>query len=355
MITIKKNKDLTNLNGFKVPIVAKKYIEIKDKEDLKELKLKKEPFYILGKGFNTLFTSKTFKGTIVHINIKGIEVIKETQDYIYLKVGAGEDWPNLVTHCVNNNWGGIENLAYIPGSAGSAVVQNISAYGENFQDVFYQASVFDLNKKKEKIYTKKDCQFGYRSSVFKKEENKIIAQIVIKLKKHPQINTNYFEKGARNISIKEILEKDFKKPYTVKDIAQVVTQIRKSKLPEVNKIPSIGSFFLNPFISKEKYFELKKKIPNLQWYPATKRSIYTQKENYLVKHKKVKIAAGQLLDVAGWKGKWINNCGCYYKNASIVVTNKKATGKEVLQFTRILQKDIKNKFGIELKEEAILV
>ncbi len=348
---ISKNASLKRLNGFKTNITAKRLIVIENPKDIRKIDIK-EDFFILGKGFNTLFATKYFKGDILNINIKGIKVIKEKNNYVYLKIGAGEDWINLVKYCVNKNWGGIENLAYIPGTVGAAVVQNIAAYGGNLQDVLIKVKTIDTKTKKGETYLKKECDFGYRTSLFKKEKNKIITYVYIKLSKKPKINTNYFEKGIRKNSIKEYLQQHFKKPYKVKDIAKAITDIRKSKLPEPNKIPSCGSFFLNPIISKKKYNYLKKRYSDIQAYPPTKRLVYT---NNIKKYKKVKISAGQLLDKAGWRGKWIKNCGCYHKNAAIVVTNKKATGEELLKFTKTLKRSIKSKFNIDLKEEVVIV
>src|SRR3989344_6062631 len=252
-----KNYSLNNENAFKVSLKAKFFSKANSVEELQELTsnsiFKKNKHFILGGGSNTLFT-KDFDGIVIKTSFKGINVLKETKDEVIIEVGAGENWNGLVHYAVNNDFSGIENLILIPGTVGAAPVQNIAAYGQNFEDVFYKLEAIDLSNGKMKVFDKRSCEFAYRTSFFKeKGENKyLVIKVTIKLSKNETINTTYH---SRYESIIGELKEFTQPPYNIRDISKAVTRIRERKFPDWEKVGTAGSFFLNPVITrKEKNF-----------------------------------------------------------------------------------------------------
>ena len=226
MIT-KKNFSLKNHNSFKIDVKAKEFIEINSKEELIKLNelLKNENILFLGGGSNILFT-KDYDGTVIHLNIKGINIEKENSDFSVVKANTGENWSDFIEFCLDNNLGGVENLSLIPGNVGSAPVQNIGAYGVELKDVFLSCEVFNTNDFSIKNFDLSDCKFEYRNSVFKKKKNLIILSIRLKLKNdNHSINTSY---GGVNEELKKL---NINNP-TIKDISRVVCNIRRRKLPD---------------------------------------------------------------------------------------------------------------------------
>jgi UDP-N-acetylmuramate dehydrogenase len=311
---ILENYDLKHLNTFGINAKARFFVEIKQEEELKEL-IKNSIFtenkkFFLGGGSNILIT-KDFDGIVVKISILGKKILEEDEKSVLLEVSAGENWHDLVTYAVNNNWGGIENLAFIPGTVGGAPVQNIAAYGGNFSDTFDSLYALNIENGEIKKFSKEECHFGYRDSVFKKELRGIyvILRVLIRLSKNPQIETSYYQMGITRDSIKDELQKNTKPPYSIKDVYNAVVGIRTRKLPDPSKIPTVGSFFLNIVVTKDKYEELKKKDPELQCYPPDDLHYENLDISNLKKEDFVKVATGRLLQDLGWLGKWIGNVG----------------------------------------------
>ena len=357
---IQKDFDLTKLNTLRINVKARFFVEIKDESDLKELfslpEFKNNKKYFLGGGSNVLFT-KDFDGIVVKVSISGKKVLEEGKENILLEVGAGENWHDLVTYAVNQNWGGIENLAFIPGTVGAAPVQNIAAYGENFSDVFDSLDAFNTETGEIEKFNKEQCEFGYRESVFKKELRGkfIIIRVLLELSKNPQIETSYYQIGITHNSVKEELQKLSKPPYGIKDVYEAVVSIRKRKLPDPEQIPNVGSFFLNSVVSKEKYEELRKQDSELQCYPREELKYVDKNDPILSNDPFVKIATGRLLQNLGWLGKWIGNVGIHDKHSLIIVTNGKATGEEVVNFAEKVKKSYIDKYGIILETEVNLI
>ncbi|KKT01112.1 MAG: UDP-N-acetylenolpyruvoylglucosamine reductase [Candidatus Nomurabacteria bacterium GW2011_GWA2_43_15] len=353
---IEKNYNLSKLNTFGIDVNAKFFVEINSEEDLKELfadpVFAENKKFFLGGGSNVLFI-RDFDGIVVKISMLGKGVVEDNDEVVFLEVSAGENWHDLVTYAVNNNWGGIENLAYIPGTVGAAPVQNIAAYGQNFSEVFESLDAFNIETGKIEKFNKAQCKFGYRDSIFKKElkGKYIILKIKIQLSKNPQIETSYYQIGIVRDSVKEELQKMSTPPYTIKDVYQAVVNIRKRKLPDPVKIPTVGSFFLNSVVSRKKYEELKKQISELQCYSPDqlyyKDSV--QNEDF------VKIATGRLLQELGWLGKWKGNVGVHEKHALVIITNGKATGEEVMDFAETIKKSYFERYGIKLETEVNIV
>jgi UDP-N-acetylmuramate dehydrogenase len=352
-----KNFNLIKYNAFKVNILAKYFAEIKNVNDIKSIienpKLGKEGKYILGQGFNTLFT-KNYDGLILKVDIKGKKIVKETDKEVVLELGAGEDWINLVEYALKHNWSGIENLSFIPGSVGAAPVQNIAAYGQNFDEVFVSLDAVNLNTGEVKAFNKNECEFGYRESIFKnKLKGKyIITKVRIKLSKETHIDTSYH---SRYGSIEGELAKFAKPQYTISDVSKAVISIRSAKLPDWKKVGTAGSFFLNPVITKKKLGEVQKIAPGVQFYPIDKLT-YPQPNDPTFDHANyVKVAAGWLFEELGWKGKRIGDVGTSPNQSLVVINYGNASTNELLSFTNKMKNDFEDKYKIKLEPEVNIV
>ncbi len=342
-----ENISLKNFNTFGIDVLAKYFVEISDKKDLFKLpslvKNLDVPYLILSGGSNILFT-KNFVGLIIKISTKGISImehpdsigIEDNDKYVYIKSEAGEVWDDLVKFCVNNNYGGIENLSLIPGLVGAAPIQNIGAYGQELKDSFFSLEALNLENGEIKNFNKDECKFYYRFSIFKTAlKNKfIIASITIKLNKTPEINLSYG-------NVKDKLIRLNKSNYTIKDVREIICKIRQSKLPDPNELGNAGSFFKNPIINKEKLELLKKAFPNIPFFISQKDQI--------------KIPAGWLIEKCEWKGKRIGDVGVHSKQALVLVNYGNALGEEILNLANQIKTDVKNKFDIELEEEVNIV
>ncbi len=360
LMKIKENYNLKDRNAFRIDVKARYFVEVTSEKNIVGIisnpKLKHLPKFILGNGSNTLFV-KNFDGLVIKVAIVGRKIIKEKSDHILLEANAGENWHELVSFAVDNGWGGIENLALIPGTVGAAVVQNIAAYGENFSNVFYSLDAIDLETGVTKQFMPEECEFGYRNSVFKNNpKNKyLVIKVRLKLSKHPQIETSYYQVGISHDSIKQELKKFAVEPYTIKDIYNAVVSIRTKKLPNEKIVPNAGSFFLNPVISLAKYKELASEVSELQCYPKDQLYYKNLDDAFLKNENLVKVAAGRLLQEIGWLGKWKGNCGIHDKHALIIVANGKASGKEIFNFAQIVKRDFFNHYGIPLESEVQIV
>lgn len=338
-MNIIENYPLLKLNTFGVDVKAKYFTSINTINELIELTktnlFKDLELLILGGGSNILFT-KDFDGLVVLNNIKGKEIINQNQQSIFLKIGAGENWHELVMYCVDNGWGGIENLSLIPGNTGTAPMQNIGAYGVEIKETFVQLEALEISSGKIVKFNNSDCEFGYRESVFKnKMKNQyIILNITLELKKNPVLNINYGD-------VKAILESQNIKNPGIKEVSNAIISIRQSKLPDPKKIGNSGSFFKNPIVSLNQLELIKKKYPNVV--------------NYEINENEFKIAAGWLIERAGWKGKKFNNYGVHEKQALVLVNYGLANGMEIFELSEKIILDIKDKFGITLEREVNII
>ena len=334
-----KNISLKRCNTFGLDYKAKYLVEIKSEKDLitlqKEKVFKSEKKLILGGGSNILFT-KDFNGLVVKNNIKGQEIVNENKNFIDFKIGAGENWHEIVLKCVDNNWGGIENLSLIPGNSGTAPMQNIGAYGVEIKDTFLQLEALELSSGNIKRFNKEDCKFSYRESIFKNEKKNqyLILNITLRLNKNPKLNIEYGE-------IKKTLQEQQIKSPTIKDVSNAIITIREKKLPDPKKIGNSGSFFKNPIISNQLLDKIIKKYPKIVHYKINKN--------------KTKIAAGWLIEKAGWKGKRIKNFGVHKNQALVLVNYGGAEGKEIYELSENIINDINLKFGISLEREVNII
>lgn len=291
----------------------------------------KNRFLILGGGSNLLFT-QNFDGVVVKMEPKGIEVLGENSSKVYVKVAAGEDWEDLIMYCMEHDYYGVENLTGIPGKVGSSPVQNIGAYGVEVKDVIFQVHAISLETKQKKVFSNDQCCFAYRDSIFKNDlKNKwIITAVVFELSKIKQFNLEY-------AALKGELDKRYPNP-TLQQLIALINEIRDAKLPDIKKIGSAGSFFKNPIIPKKHYESLKQNYSNLTGYETESGF--------------VKLAAGQLIDMAGWKGYREGDAGVYPLQALVLVNYGNATGKEIQNLYQKIQQSVLEKFQVAIVPEV---
>src|SRR5215204_1267433 len=325
---------LLTYNTFRIDVKTRYFSTFTNTDELYELTTyhSQLPRLILGGGSNILFI-KDYDGLVLKNEIKGIEIQHEDAEHVYVKAGAGENWHQFVLHCIHHNWAGIENLSLIPGNIGATPIQNIGAYGVELDDVFWSLEAFHLQEKKVHTFTRTDCEFGYRDSVFKNryKDQFAILSVTFQLRKKPIYHVSY---GA----ITEELEKMGVKEINIKAVSQAVINIRSSRLPDPEKIANTGSFFKNPEVSADKYEELKLKFPDIIAYPLAKGT--------------VKLAAGWMIEQCGWKGYRKGDAGCHAKQALVLVNYGNATGKEIYDLSEEILQSVKNKFDIVLEREV---
>lgn len=333
---IESDFSLKNYNTFGIEAKAKQFIAIHSKEELASLLKNHNDIFILGGGSNMLLTQNIDK-LVVHIDIKGIELIDTTEDFVWVKANAGENWHEFVLYCIANNYGGIENLSLIPGNVGTTPIQNIGAYGVEIKDTFFSCEAMEIETQKIVTFDKDTCQFDYRESIFKNElKNKyIITSVVFKLtKKNHILNTSY---GAIET---ELAANGITKP-SLKDVSDAVIAIRKSKLPDPKELGNSGSFFKNPIVQKTTYLEAIKKFPEMP--------------HYIISDTEVKVPAGWLIEQAGFKGKRFGDAGIHKNQALVLVNYGNATGSEILAVSKDIQKTIFEKFGIAIEAEVNVI
>ena len=325
---------LLSYNTFRMDVRCDRFILLEQESDVTELQnieFQSNPFYILGGGSNTLFT-KNFEGTIIHPNFKGIKVMEEHHDFVVLRVSAGEKWEDFQQYCIENQLYGLENLIGIPGLVGSAPVQNIGAYGVEVKDCIERVEGVYLNDFKSFTMNNATCRFGYRNSIFKEKlKNKcLITAVFFVLSKKEHYNISY-KALANELSSKNC-------PLSLKKVTESILDIRNSKLPDISKIGCAGSFFKNPIVKRIQYEQLLDKTPDLISYPID--------DEY------VKMAAGQLIEKAGWKGKRMGDAGVYPLQALVLVNYDSAEPQEIVNLCQNVIHDVRQMFGIELHPEV---
>ena len=334
-MNIQENISLKPFNTFGIDQNARFFVQVSSVEELKEaLKFAKTEdleVFILGGGSNILLT-QDLNLLVIKLEIKGIELLHEDADHVWVKSGAGEIWHDFVLFALEKYWAGIENLSLIPGTVGASPMQNIGAYGVEIKDVFESLEALNRETLEIEVFDSQKCQFGYRESVFKHElkGKYIICSVTFRLNKNPEFHTSY---GA----IQETLAKKGIKELSIRAISEAVIEIRQSKLPDPKVIGNSGSFFKNPTVSLEKYEELKEKFPSMPGYP--------QEEG-------VKLAAGWLIEQAGWKGYKKGEIGVHDKQALVLVNHGSGKGEELKQLSLEIQESVLAKFGVQLHPEV---
>ena len=337
-----ENISLRPYNTFGIDAKARYFAGFKDIDELSEL-LNSAPTstFILGGGSNILLT-KDFNGVVLRNEIMGIAELHEDSEYVYVKAGAGENWHRFVLYCIERNWAGVENLSLIPGNVGASPMQNIGAYGVEIEDLFWDLEAYHIRDKRIVTFTRTDCEFGYRDSVFKNKfkDQFVILSVTCQLRKKPRFNTSYgaIEQELESMGVKEL---------SIKAISDAVIRIRTSKLPDPNEIGNAGSFFKNPFVSKEEFSLLKAEFGNIAGHENIDGT--------------VKLAAGWLIEHCGpgsgtsWKGYRRGDAGCHAKQALVLVNHGNATGKEIYDLSEDILNSVKLKFRVRLEREVNLI
>ena len=331
-----RNSSLKKFNTFNVDEKAKVLVEIDRVSDLFTFLTKenqKDKMLVLGGGSNILFT-KSYEGIIISLKNKGIKLIDEDENNILVEISSGESWNDFVVWAVENNFGGVENLSLIPGNVGAAPIQNIGAYGVELKDVFYSCKGIMLDTLNEFEFTKSDCEFNYRSSIFKSTlKNKtIITSVKLNLTK---------SKHNFNVDYKELKENLLDTELTIKNISDQVIQIRKSKLPDPKIFGNCGSFFKNPIINISRHESLINKFPDIPFFKI-------DNNNY-------KISAAWLIDQSDFKNKKVKNVGVYSNQPLVIINHGNAKGKDILDFAKEIKETVIGNFDIELEEEVLIL
>ena len=335
MIRFSENHSLKAHNTFGVDVKAKYFFEFTELEDLEVFlqsnqSWQDEKLIVLGEGSNILFLDD-FDGLIIHPNVPGTNTVYEDRHHEWLEVGAGEIWDEFVQYAVDYQLGGIENLSLIPGMVGAAPVQNIGAYGQEVCNVVEKVKGFDLESGRAGEFSAAECKFAYRDSIFKRYlKNKfIITSVIFKLNKFPEFNLGY---GQLEEKVKE------KGDVNLGTIRDSVIEIRSSKLPDVKDLGNAGSFFKNPVVDVTFAENLKTSNPNMPLYPAAEG--------------KAKLAAGWLIEQAGWKGKRIGDAAVHDRQALVLVNHGRATGTEIFSLSERIKQSVLEQFGVELEREV---
>lgn len=334
---VRENYSLKNYNTFGIDVKCRYFVESDTESEFLEFvssyELKPEEIMVLGEGSNFLFTDD-FDGTVFYPTMKGMEIVEENDEHVWVKVGAGEVWDDFVAWAVEQGYGGVENLSLIPGHVGAAPVQNVGAYGMEAGDTIERVEAIQIEKARKETISAADCRFAYRDSIFKGEwKNRyIVTYVVFRLTKVPEFRLNYG-------SVREELQKLGE--MSLKNIRRAIIQIRRAKLPDVKELPNAGSFFKNPVVSREQAGQLKERYPELPIYP--------------VDEDRVKLAAGWLIEQCGWKGKDLGKAGVYEKQALILVNRAGASGVEVARLANEVKKSVFMTFGVWIEPEVYVI
>jgi UDP-N-acetylmuramate dehydrogenase len=332
-----ENFPLKDLNTFGVRANARYYAAFDSIASLNEIlaAYSSQPLLILGGGSNVLLT-KDFDGLVLKNDIRGIAKVAEDEEFVFVRAGAGENWHQFVLNTIEKGWGGLENLSLIPGCVGASPMQNIGAYGVEIKDVFEQLTAFHLEERSNYTFRAQACEFGYRESVFKRKYKGqfVIAEVTFKLRKNPVLNTTY---GA---IASELKARGIDHP-TIRDVSDVVISIRQSKLPDPKETGNAGSFFKNPSVNIPQFNQLKEQYPAIVAYANADGTM--------------KLAAGWLIEQAGWKGYREGDAGVHAKQALVLVNHGNATGAEILALSEKIITSVKEKFDVELEREVNIV
>jgi UDP-N-acetylmuramate dehydrogenase len=334
---IYENYSLLKHNTFNLNVKTRWFVEYESEADLQKL-LKDEyflsqTFWHIGQGSNLLFLGD-FDGVIIHSAIKGIEVLKENESCVWLKIGAAEIWDSLVAYCVEKGWGGIENLSFIPGEVGASAYQNIGAYGAEASDCISEVHAYALETGEKRIFTNEECDYSYRNSFFKKPENKglyYITHVVYRLSRQPEFNLDYGD-------IKSYLAG---KEINLQTVRNAIISIRESKLPDPKVTGNAGSFFINPCLCTAHYEGLKAHYPDIPCYP--------------VNGEVIKTSAAWLIDRCGLKGKTLGGAAVHEKQPLVIVNQANASGNEIALLAEEVRRAVYEKFKVELQSEVIYI
>lgn len=326
---------LLSHNTFGIDATCRDFIEYDSPQQLHRLlpSLHDTPWLHIGSGSNLLFT-KDYEGTILHSLIRGLEVVRETDDEVWIKVGAGVIWDDLVAQCTGQGWHGLENLSYIPGEVGASAIQNIGAYGVEVGSHIDHVVTLEVATGREVTFTAAECQYAYRSSIFKHElkGQYIVTHVCYRLSRHfaPDLDYGAIRREAEHRGMAP-------ESLTPVQLRQLIIEIRKAKLPEPHEIGSAGSFFMNPIVPREKFEALLRDYPDMPHYLMPGG---------------VKIPAGWMIEQCGWKGKRLGPAGVYPKQALVLVNLGGATGADIVRLSDAIRHDVAQRFGIDIHPEV---
>jgi UDP-N-acetylmuramate dehydrogenase len=332
------NFSLKNYNTFGIEAKAEQFVAVHTVAELKSIlgQNKNQKKFILGGGSNMLLT-KNIEALVIHIDLKGKKILQEEADFVWVESQAGENWHEFVLWSIEQNLGGLENMSLIPGNVGTTPVQNIGAYGTEIKDTFVSCEAINIENQEMRTFTKEECHFGYRESVFKNEvkDQYIIVSVVFKLtKQNHKINTSYGDITA------ELAKNNVSTP-TLKDVSNAVIAIRKSKLPDPAELGNSGSFFKNPILLKTDFEPIHQKFPEMRFFDISETE--------------VKVPAGWLIEQAGLKGKRFGDAGIHINQALVLVNYGGATGQEILDVSKTVQDTVFETFGIHIEAEVNII
>jgi UDP-N-acetylmuramate dehydrogenase len=335
---ILNNFSLKNYNTFGIEAKAEQFVAVHTVPELKSIleQNKTQKKFVLGGGSNMLLT-KNIEALVIHIDLKGKKILKEDADYVWIESQAGENWHQFVVWSIEQNFGGLENMSLIPGNVGTTPVQNIGAYGTEIKDTFVSCEAINIENQEMRTFTKEECHFGYRESVFKNEvkDQYIIVSVVYKLtKQNHKINISYGDITA------ELAKNNVSTP-TLKDVSNAVIAIRKSKLPDPAELGNSGSFFKNPILLKTDFEPIHQKFPEMRFFDISETE--------------VKVPAGWLIEQAGLKGKRFGDAGIHKNQALVLVNYGGATGQEILDVSKTVQDTVFETFGIHIEAEVNII
>lgn len=337
-MTIQENISLKPYNTFGLNAQARYFVKVESVQQLIEaLSLVEYPKkFILGGGSNMLLT-KDLDCLVIQVAIKGIEIVKQQENYVLIKASAGENWHEFVVWCLAHDFGGIENLSLIPGNVGTAPIQNIGAYGVEIKDTLESCEALNIATKTIETFTNTECKFDYRESVFKQEKKDAYVLVSATFKLTTTDHQLHMDYGAIT---SELATMKLSTP-TIQDISKAVIAIRESKLPNPKDIGNSGSFFKNPIISKEHFEKLRENFPEIP--------------SYTVSPNEVKVPAGWLIEKSGFKGKTFDQYGVHKKQALVLVNYGNARGSDIFNLAKLIQKTIQQLFGIPIEMEVNII
>ncbi|MGP1476233.1 MAG: UDP-N-acetylmuramate dehydrogenase [Phocaeicola sp.] len=332
-INVQHNYSLLGHNTFGMDVRADEFISYDSEDELKEVLKshpKERPVFHIGQGSNLLFT-KDYKGTILHSNIRFIELKSIDEKGVFCRVGSGFVWDDFCDDMAKKKFYGVENLSYIPGEVGAAAIQNIGAYGAEVCNVISQVEAVEISTGKKRIFTNKECCYGYRDSIFKNElwRQYIVTAVLFHLSVKPEVKLDYGQ-------LKDL--KAMNSVPSAEEIREAVIAIRKNKLPDPSVLGSAGSFFKNPVVSVVKYEELKKKYEDIP--------------HYIIDSEHIKIPAAWMIEQCGWKGRSMGGAAIYEKQSLIIVNQNHAKPEDVILLAEAVQKSVYARFGIEIYPEV---
>ena len=337
-LDIQQQVSLRPYNTLSLPGMAEHFVSVDSVEAMQRAVQqaigKQWPITVLGGGSN-LVLAQDLPGLVIHMAIPGVELLAETERSVQLRIGAGENWHQLVLHCLDNGWYGLENLSLIPGTVGAAPVQNIGAYGVELSDCLISVEVVDLSTGQIQTLDCEACRFGYRDSIFKRElKGKVaIVSVTLELSKQPKLQLSY---PSLQQAVAE-LQQDSPSDVTPQQVSDLVCRIRQSKLPDPAQLPNAGSFFKNPVVSSQIAHNLQRDYPGMVTFPAADGQM--------------KLAAGWLIERAGWKGHAVGDIAVHDKQALVLTNRGNGTGAQLLAVAADIVHSVEQMFGVTLEME----